>query len=165
MSVYTVHQPPLRAGQTEPDPERFVFVRDGFSVWAFLLPPLWMLRHWLWLVLVLYAVIAAVIEGSLYTIGAGAGGVGIAMLFVSLLIGFEASTLRRFTLARRGWRNIGVVSGDGLEVAERRFFAGWVGAAGRSDSPPGQAPPATAPAPVPTRPAIVGLFPEPGAHA
>ena len=24
---------------------RFVFVRDGFHFWAFLLAPLWMLRH------------------------------------------------------------------------------------------------------------------------
>jgi Protein of unknown function (DUF2628) len=161
MSVYTVHQPPPRAGQAEPDAERFVFVRDGFSVWAFLLPPLWMLRHWLWLVLALYVVIAVAIEAALYYAGAGEAGVGFAMLFVSLLIGLEAGSLRRFTLARRGWRNVGVVSGDGLEVAERRFFATWVGAATASDGPPA---PATVPAPVPGRPAIVGLFPEPGAH-
>ena len=34
------------------DPERFVFVRDGFHFWAFLLAPLWLLWHRLWLVLV-----------------------------------------------------------------------------------------------------------------
>ena len=33
------------------------------------------------------------------------------MLLISFLVGLEASTLRRFTLARRGWRNIGLVSG------------------------------------------------------
>jgi hypothetical protein len=43
MAVYTVHEPPMKAEQSQPDPERFVFVRDGFSFWAFLLPPLWML--------------------------------------------------------------------------------------------------------------------------
>ncbi len=42
------------------------------------------------------------------------------------MIGLEASTLRRFTLRRRGWRNVGVVSGDDLEDAERRFFDAWV---------------------------------------
>ena len=52
MSVYTVHEPPLRAAEASPDPERFVFVRDGFYFWAFLLTPLWMLWHRLWLVLV-----------------------------------------------------------------------------------------------------------------
>ena len=52
--IYTVHEPPLKADETRADPERFVFVRDGFSFWAFLLAPLWMLRHRLWLVLLGY---------------------------------------------------------------------------------------------------------------
>ena len=51
MSSYTVHEPPLRAGAAAPEPERYVFVRDGFSFWAFLFGPLWMLRHRMWLVL------------------------------------------------------------------------------------------------------------------
>ena len=44
MSIYTVHEPPPRANEDVPDPVRFVFVRDGFYFWAFLLSPLWMLR-------------------------------------------------------------------------------------------------------------------------
>ena len=53
MAVYTVHEPPPK--RTRPrDPERFVFVRDGFSFWAFLLAPLWLLWHRLWLVLLGY---------------------------------------------------------------------------------------------------------------
>ena len=32
MSIYTVHEPPLKADESTPDPERFVFVRDGFYV-------------------------------------------------------------------------------------------------------------------------------------
>src|SRR6476660_3985649 len=54
MSIYTVHEPPLKADASTPDPDRFAFVRDGFSFWAFLLAPLWMLRHRLWLVSVGY---------------------------------------------------------------------------------------------------------------
>src|SRR6516164_560987 len=45
MSIYTVYEPPLKAHESAPNPERFVFVRDGFSFWAFLLTPWWMLRH------------------------------------------------------------------------------------------------------------------------
>mgnify|MGYP003424990489 CR=1 FL=1 len=30
MAVYTIHEPPLRKGETSPDPDRFVLVRDGF---------------------------------------------------------------------------------------------------------------------------------------
>ena len=36
MAVYTVHQPPLKKFEAAADPERFAFVRDGFSFWAFL---------------------------------------------------------------------------------------------------------------------------------
>ncbi len=37
-------------------PERFVFVRDGFHVWAFMLTPLWLLAHRLWLAFIIYVV-------------------------------------------------------------------------------------------------------------
>ncbi len=39
-----------------------MFVRDGFSWWAFLFAPLWMLRHRMWLVLIGYVVVAGVLE-------------------------------------------------------------------------------------------------------
>ena len=58
MSVYTVHEPPLRAADALPDAERFAFVRDGFSFWAFLLAPLWMLWHRMWLVLAVYVAVS-----------------------------------------------------------------------------------------------------------
>ncbi len=73
MSVYTVHEPPLRAAGALAEPERFVFVRDGFYWWAFLLTPLWMLRHRLWLVLVIYLVSSAVLETAMRVLG-GVGG-------------------------------------------------------------------------------------------
>ena len=49
----------------------------------------------------------------------------LAGLLVALLIGFEAATLRRWTLARRGWKTLGFVVGEDAEMAERRFFAEW----------------------------------------
>src|SRR5262245_22075352 len=116
MSTYTVHAPPPKSDATSA-PERFVFVRDGVSFWAFALAPLWMLRHWLWLVLIGYVVLAVVLSLGLQAIGASRGVSITVGVLVSLLIGFEAATLRRFTLARRRWQNIGVVVGDDLETA------------------------------------------------
>src|SRR5262249_57475782 len=57
MAVYTVHEPPLKRDELAVDPDRFVFVRDGFSFWAFLFGPLWMLRHRMWLVLLGYVIV------------------------------------------------------------------------------------------------------------
>jgi Protein of unknown function (DUF2628) len=166
MSVYTVHEPPLRATEVLPDPERFVFARDGFYFWAFLLTPLWMIRYRMWLVLVVYVVVAVGLENALYYAGVGTAGIVLVELLLALLIGFEAGTLRRFSLARRGWKNVGVVSGDDLEDAERRFFDAWMHATQEPRAAPSAPPPADTLPPAAHAqqpPDIVGLFPEPGA--
>src|SRR5271168_3212869 len=108
MSLYTVHEPPLRGADSAPDPNRFAFVRDGFYVWAFLLAPLWMVRHRLWLVLACYLAVSLALGGTMVVVGASAAAMMSATLLISLLVGLEAGTLRRFTLGRRGWKNVGV---------------------------------------------------------
>jgi hypothetical protein len=169
MPVYTVHEPPLRTAGALAEAERFVFVRDGFYWWAFLLTPLWMLWRRLWLVLLIYVVCSALIDTAMRVIGAPASAIALIDILISFLIGLEASTLLRFTLRRRGWQNVGVVSGDDLEDAERRFFDAWVcrGPAPRVAPPAGPAaPPSPAPARSPAGEAsgVIGLFPEPGAQ-
>jgi hypothetical protein len=169
MSIYTVHQPPLGAADTLPAPEQFAFVRDGFSFWAFLAAALWMLWHRMWLVLLIYLVVAIGAETAMHYAGVPAAVDSIAALFGSLLIGLEAATLRRFTLARRGWQDVGIVSGHDRQDAEQRFFDAWVrGAAGKpatpSAAPSGPAPRPASPVPrVPQSPDVVGLFPKPDA--
>ena len=166
MAVYTVHEPPLRAGATSaPEPERFIFVRDGFSFWALLLGPLWMLRHRMWLVALCYLALVAVLSLVLRLHASAAVG-PIVWTLLALLLGFEAGTLRRLTLGRRGFRNIGIVVGDDLESAERRFFDAWVrGDAGVRNDSPGPPPPSGGRVPRMPRssPDVLGLFPEPGA--
>lgn len=165
MAVYTVHQPPLREGETAPDTDRFVFVRDGFYFWAFLLGPVWMIWRRLWLVLVLYLVALIGIGFALRYSGANSWVHSLVIFAVMILIGLEAGTLRRWTLARRGWKNVGVVVGDDLESAERRFFSDWID----SRATPSRAATAAKAASPPASPLrmpksggsdIVGLFPE-----
>jgi hypothetical protein len=173
MPVCTVHEPPLRAAGALAEAERFVFVRDGFYWWAFLLTPFWMLWHQLWLVFLIYAASSAVIDTALRVIGAPASAIALIDILISFLIGLEASTLLRLSLRRRGWQNIGVVSGDDLEDAERRFFDAWVRhgatpgvATGVASSTAPSAPPLPAPPRWPASEAsgVIGLFPEPGAQ-
>jgi hypothetical protein len=161
MPAYTAHEPPLKSDDAPPDPERFVFVRDGFSLWAFLFGPLWMLRHRMWLVLLGYVTLIAILQGVLFLLGASGtvrAGVG---LLLAILTGIEAGTLRRFTLARRGWTHAGVVIGDDVELAERRFFDTWIKsepgavAASQPIAPPLHTPPDSTD--------VIGLFPKPGA--
>jgi hypothetical protein len=165
MAVYTVHEPPRRVADTLAHTERFVFVRDGFAWSAFLFAPLWMLRHRLWLALLGYVLVVSGLMLGLRAVGASGGSGAMAYALFALLIGIEASTLRRWTLARRRWTALGVVIGDDLEAAERRFFDMWVKDADGivSRVSPDLAPPAPRVPGISTQD-VIGLFPEPGAR-
>src|SRR5471030_440861 len=125
MPTYTVHEPPPRKSESVTSPERFVFVRDGFYFWAFVLAPLWLLVHRLWLALIGFLVLTGAFNVALYLIGAPASVKFLASFLIALLIGFEAATLWRWTLTRRRWKAIGFVVGEDAEMAERRFYAEW----------------------------------------
>src|SRR5437588_1984898 len=101
MAVYTVHEPPPRSNRAMSAPECFIFVRDGFSFPAFLFGPLWMLRHRMWLVLAGYVLLVAMLAGVLRLLNVPATAAVAVGVLIALLIGFEASSLRRFALARR----------------------------------------------------------------
>jgi hypothetical protein len=163
MAVYTVHEPPLRSGTTSPEPEGFVFVRDGFSFWALLFGPLWMLRHRMWLVLLCYVAVVAALSAVVRLSGV-AGVAPVVWTLLAFLIGFQAGTLRRFALWRRGFRNVGVVVGDDLELAERRFFDSWVSrnSTARRDGWADVPALTRAPHPRPASSDVLGLFPQPG---
>jgi hypothetical protein len=165
MPVYTVHEPPRKEDDRDDDAlahtTRFVFVRDGFHFWAFLLAPLWMLRHRMWLEFIAYLLLVGGITFALARLGvAGSAGLWVGLL-LSLLVGMEAPSLRRWKLSRRGFEHVGLVVGDDRETAERRFFDGWV--ARDHDHRPEPTPPPALPSPFsrPASPEIVGLFPQP----
>ena len=167
MPTYTVHQPPAKNGRAA-DPARFVFVRDGFHFWAFLLTLPWLIYRRLWLALLGYVLLTAALAAVFHFLRTPSGSQAVIGLLIGALVGLEAASLRRWTYRRRKWANIGVVVGDDQEDAERRFFSEWV------DRPAEAMPvtaPATPPAPSPPPPIprstaanndIIGLFPQPG---
>jgi Protein of unknown function (DUF2628) len=157
MPAFAVFEPPMRAGgRAANHTDRFVFLRERFSWAAFLFGPLWMIWRRLWLVLIIYLIVLGLIELGLQRLGI-ASQVRFAVYFlVALLVGFEAASMRRWTLLRRSWRDCGIVIADDLEMAERRFFDSW--SADRAVPPP---PPPYAPASG-TGAGVIGLFPEPG---
>jgi hypothetical protein len=166
MPTYTVHAPPPRNGEAATEPERFVFVRDGFYFWAFVLAPFWLLVHRLWLALFFYLVLNFIFGVILILIGAPLTVKLFASLLIALLIGFEAATLWRWKLSRRGWKMVGFAIGEDAEMAERNFFAQW---SKRMEAPvpftppgPQYATPIVRGAPSPSD--VIGLFPEPGAQ-
>jgi hypothetical protein len=116
----------------------------------------------------------AATDVALTRLGAGRPAVFLANGVIALLMGLEASSIKRWTLSRRNWRQLDIVVADGEEAAERRFFDRWTAkqralgndqpAVDRGSPPPtrdipGQ--PFSKPPPS-ARNEIIGLFPEPG---
>jgi hypothetical protein len=121
MAAYSVFAPPF-SHPGAAGAERFRFVRDGFSWPAFILGPIWMLFHRLALVVILWLVVVFALGAVIRLLGVPSGTTSLVFLLLAFLIGLEASTLRSWTLKRRGWREIGIVVADKFEAAERRFF-------------------------------------------
>ncbi len=111
MRAWTLHLPP------EGEAGRPLLLREGFSLWAALLGPLWLLWHRCWLAapLVLLADVAlALLPGAL----------GLALpLLLSLLLGFHGRDVLRWTRERRGWRLAQVVLAADEERALGRLWA------------------------------------------
>ncbi|MEM8700285.1 MAG: DUF2628 domain-containing protein [Pseudomonadota bacterium] len=122
MSTYVVMAPPefqdLAGDARESD--RLLFVPDRFSVLAFVFSFIWMLVHRMWLVLLGYLALTLIIE--LLALSLGSQATGIVALTISLLFGFEAQALRRWSLERKGWRVVGIVDGASPAEAELRFL-------------------------------------------
>jgi hypothetical protein len=138
MITFTVHEPPNPPADRSERAAGMVFVRDGFSWSAALLTPIWMLAHRLWWPLAAYIAATALLELARESLGLHAGWLTLATVALSLLIGLEAGSLRRWSLDRRGWTQLGAVSGRTAEDCERRFFDAWLA------QPPAPAPTAAA---------------------
>jgi hypothetical protein len=173
MRVYTVHAP-VANGADLAAADKFVFVRDGFHFWAAAATVIWLLWHRLWLVLIGWIALTLAINFGMGALGAGRGTILLVDLLVAILMGFEAASLRRWTLSRRKWRQVDIVVADDIEAAERRFFDRWTARqSGSSDQwsvdrggpPPTRSVPGQPFSKAPPLPqgGIIGLFPEAGA--
>src|SRR2546429_9494867 len=172
MPVYTVHAP-VANGADLAATDRFVFVRDGFHFWAAVASVIWLLWHRLWLALIGWIGLMIAIQFGMAALGASRGTVFVVDVLISILMGFEAASLRRWTLSRRKWRQLDIVVADDEEAAERRFFDRWTArnrvtndlySVERGGPPPTRNTPSqpfAKPPPIPQG-GIIGLFPEPG---
>jgi len=173
MPVYTVHAPSTSGADLRAT-DAFVFVRDGFNLWAMIFGPFWLVWNRLWLAALGWVILIFALGVGLAQLGAAPAVIWSAEMLVALLMGFEAGSLQRWTLSGRGWRQLDTVVADDEEAAERRFFDRWAKSEGgvsydpltvdRGEPPPTRNIPRQRFAEPPPLPAggIIGLFPEPG---
>ena len=126
MIVFTVHEPPNPPADRIERAEQLEFVRDGFTLLAGLIPPLWMVLNRLWIALLVYLLAVAALSSGLRAAGVEQSLIGLIMFAANMVIGFEADSIKRWTLERRGWGELGTVTGRNRAECERRFFDGWL---------------------------------------
>lgn len=148
---YTVHLSPTGSD------EGAQFVPDSFAPIAFVAPWAWFPFHRMWLVTIAYLVAMALVVVGLAFSGLPSLMQTLITSGLSLLIGLEATNLKRWTLRRRGWREVAVIVAASREEAERRYFA-------ERDTLPAAPVALTATRPATAVPAaplpIIGLFPD-----
>ncbi|MBB4066898.1 DUF2628 domain-containing protein [Gellertiella hungarica] len=118
MASYLVMMPP--EGETNPDSARFI--RDGFSLAAFVFPLLWLLWNRLWLYTLVY-VLVVIGLGVAAEEWASSDALVVAQLALSLLIGLEGGTIRAGHLVSKGWKMVAVIPASSLDEAEEIYFA------------------------------------------
>ncbi len=126
MIVFTVHEPPNPPTDRIDRAEKLEFVRDGFTPLAAAIPPLWLALNKLWVALLIYALVATAISLVLKSVGVDPSLITLINLAANIVIGFEADSIKRWTLGRRGWDEVGTVTGKNRAECERRFFEGWL---------------------------------------
>jgi len=117
LRLYSIHLPaPYSAPGAEP-----AVLREGFSLPAFLLTLPWALANRLWL----RAGVLAAVLGVPLAVGTMAGlnvaGLAVFTLAIMAWTGMEANDWLRAGLAKRGWREVGVIAAENEDAALRRY--------------------------------------------
>ncbi|MET0605958.1 MAG: DUF2628 domain-containing protein [Beijerinckiaceae bacterium] len=163
MSSWTIHLPPPDRNSVS-YPERFIAIKDGIRPFVIGFGPVWFLAKRLWWGALGAFLIEAALIGSAAL--ADLPRPAVTMLFAAyrLLLALEASTIHRWTLRRKAWRDAGAVVARGRAEAELR--AAFLIASLAPDS--GMIAPRTAAMSRSSRPRadeqqpVLGLFPEAG---
>ncbi len=156
MTTFTLHLP----GEARPgDPaalEEAELVKDAFSWGAFFFTFLWFFAHRLWLAGLGVLVLVFAFGGLLEVLNVHPTAGTLAAILLQVLIGLEANSLRRWTLARHGRPAIDAVTAADEDEAEVKAFARWLG---QRPAPTRNPAPAPVLSPQRSEP-VIGLFPD-----
>lgn len=147
MASYSVYLPP--DGRSE----NARLLSDGKSLFALMLPPVFLLYHRLWFALGLYVLAVAAL--GLAGLVAGSAASFVLSVLPGLYLFIDGRQLVRGKLERAGWREVAVVAGENAAEAEQRYFSGIRGESGTVAAPRND------PSPIGRKPAGepgIGLF-------
>jgi hypothetical protein len=126
MQVYSVHEPPDAPVDRIDRAERLKFIGDRFTPIAAAFGPFWLLANRIWFGFAMYALGLALVAVVVLAFGFGPRWIALMASAFNLVIGFEAASLQRMALEKRGWTTLGTVSGRNIDECERRFLETWL---------------------------------------
>ncbi|MFC0244719.1 DUF2628 domain-containing protein [Falsochrobactrum ovis] len=101
--------------------EKTVFIKDGFSVLALILPVVWLLINRLWFEA--FCVLALIILlGFAGTLLGNANAGPLLSLLLSLFVALEGSNWKIMKLRRKGYHESATIDAPNLDEAEIRYF-------------------------------------------
>lgn len=118
MKSYVVLTPP-EGGRFD---EKAIFVRDGFSLLALLMPVIWFLWHRMWWWALGYLTVSILLGWAIERTEWSGTGIAAALL-LSLFAGLEGRIMRVRTLERRGWTVREMIAAPDRDAAESLYFA------------------------------------------
>ena len=120
MAIYEVYISPNFKPNSQTE-SGIKFVRDHTSVFALIVPIIWLIWNRLWLALAIYIVFMAVM---IFSVDTKYGLVLSAISFIPALYLFlEGSALISADLRTKGWKMVGVVEANDRESAELKWFS------------------------------------------
>lgn len=121
MRTFTVHE----LSGAPADGRGIVFVREGFSWPAAIFTLFWLLAKRLWIAAACWFALSVAVMFLGVVLGATEGLMFVVNIVMQGCLAVAAHDIERWTLARRGYREVGVAAGDDLMAAERDFFRRW----------------------------------------
>ena len=118
MAIYLVMTP---AGEGEAL-EKAVFLRDGFSIGAFIFGPLWLVWNRAFLAAGLWFALITTLAFGGTALGVRPEATALINFALAIALGFEGVRLLVCALERRGFRERAVVACDSAQEAEEVFF-------------------------------------------
>ncbi len=168
MVTFTAHERDGEAHDIAARAQGVLFVREGFAWMALLFPIIWLIYHRMWIVLAGFVAIVALVQLGVVTLGLSDAVAVVASVALSGVFALQANDLRCWSLGRRGYKLVALVSGRNRGECEKEFFTNWLAAQGARNDALSETTEAVKSAPAAAGKSdlagddVIGLFPEPG---
>ena len=120
MKIFTVYSKP------GDNIDKSIFIKEGFSIYAFLFQFFWALYNRLWQLSILFIVISMSLNLFLSLEFISVETLYVIDFVMFLFIGIEANDILRYYLERRGYECLAVIAANNYPEAQFRFFKEYV---------------------------------------